>query len=273
MPRKEPLNALSAPDWIKFTKSWFTLPPGKPDKARTAQHPATYPVNLAEEFIGFFTQPGEIVLDPFAGAGATLEAAENLGRRAQGIELNPNYANLARFYTNSPIHVGDSKNLLQDPLLFPDQSVHYLLNSPPYWDALRRSRGGNKSTRHKIREKTGKALIYGDQPEDLGNLPDVGQYLAELTALFNSAHRILKPRRYCTIIIQNLNHQGSLQPIAWQLALALAASGRWELKGEKIWCKEQGKLGIYGYPTSYHTNNMHHYCLTLQRKEPGPPPD
>ena len=31
-------------------------------------------------------------------------------------------------------------------------------------------------------------------------------------------------------------------------------------------CKEQGKLGIYGYPTTYATNNFHHYCLTFPKE-------
>jgi len=41
------------------------------------------------------TEPG-IVLDPFAGAGTTLLKAKELGRRFVGIELNPEYADMAR---------------------------------------------------------------------------------------------------------------------------------------------------------------------------------
>jgi adenine-specific DNA methylase len=41
------------------------------------------------------TEPG-IALDPFAGAGTTLLKAKELGRRFVGIELNPEYADMAR---------------------------------------------------------------------------------------------------------------------------------------------------------------------------------
>jgi hypothetical protein len=41
------------------------------------------------------TRPG-LVLDPFAGSGTTLKVARELGRGALGIELNPDYAELAR---------------------------------------------------------------------------------------------------------------------------------------------------------------------------------
>jgi site-specific DNA-methyltransferase (adenine-specific) len=58
-------------------------------------HSATFPRKLPEWFIKLFTLPNDIVLDPFAGSGTTLEVSQSLGRNSVGIELKPEYCELA----------------------------------------------------------------------------------------------------------------------------------------------------------------------------------
>lgn len=58
-------------------------------------HFATFPPSLAELMVKATTREGDTVLDPFAGAGTTLLAADRLGRNAIGVELNPSYAAIA----------------------------------------------------------------------------------------------------------------------------------------------------------------------------------
>lgn len=50
-------------------------------------HPTQKSVILLETLIKLFTDPGEIVIDPVAGSGSTLIAAENLDRKAYGFEI------------------------------------------------------------------------------------------------------------------------------------------------------------------------------------------
>jgi DNA modification methylase len=55
-----------------------------------------YPIALPAWFIKLFTVPGDVVLDPFIGSGTTAIAARQLGRSYVGIELLPDYCELAR---------------------------------------------------------------------------------------------------------------------------------------------------------------------------------
>jgi DNA modification methylase len=59
-------------------------------------HSATFPVELPAWFIKLFTQPDDVVLDPFLGSGTAAVAAKQLGRRCIGIEINPEYVQLAQ---------------------------------------------------------------------------------------------------------------------------------------------------------------------------------
>ncbi|MBN2022583.1 MAG: site-specific DNA-methyltransferase [Pirellulales bacterium] len=60
------------------------------------RHYATFPDRLVTPIILACSKPGDLVLDPFAGSGTTCRIAAALGRRFLGIELNPEYARMAR---------------------------------------------------------------------------------------------------------------------------------------------------------------------------------
>jgi len=64
-------------------------------RATKDAHFATFPPALIEPCIKAGSKTGDVVLDPFAGAGTTLLVAERLGRDSIGIELNPTYADMA----------------------------------------------------------------------------------------------------------------------------------------------------------------------------------
>lgn len=63
-------------------------------------HSAAFPIDLPAWFIKLFTQPGDVVLDPFIGSGTTAVAAIELGRRYVGIDISEDYCNLSRQRTS-----------------------------------------------------------------------------------------------------------------------------------------------------------------------------
>ncbi len=60
------------------------------------QHPCQMPEAVLERIIQVASNPGDLVLDPFAGSGTTLAAAKKLGRRCLGFELSEVYADGVR---------------------------------------------------------------------------------------------------------------------------------------------------------------------------------
>ncbi len=58
-------------------------------------HSAAFPLELPSWFIKLFTTEGDLVLDPFVGSGTTAEAAKLLGRHYTGIDISPEFYELA----------------------------------------------------------------------------------------------------------------------------------------------------------------------------------
>lgn len=63
--------------------------------ASTREHPAPYPVGLAERLVRMFSFVGDTVLDPFMGTGTTNLAAARWGRHSVGVEIDPHYFEMA----------------------------------------------------------------------------------------------------------------------------------------------------------------------------------
>ena len=60
------------------------------------EHPAVFPDTLASDHIYSWSNPDDLVYDPFAGSGTTLAMARELGRRYVGSEINPAYERIIR---------------------------------------------------------------------------------------------------------------------------------------------------------------------------------
>jgi DNA modification methylase len=63
--------------------------------ADLAAHPTVKPILLVADAIKDCTRRNDIVIDPFTGSGTTILAAERVGRRAYGIEIDPLYVDTA----------------------------------------------------------------------------------------------------------------------------------------------------------------------------------
>jgi site-specific DNA-methyltransferase (adenine-specific) len=87
-------NATIGPDeFMDATLDVWDLPA---ESAKRVGHPAPFPVELPQRLIELYTFAGELVLDPFMGAGSSAVAAVRTGRHFVGYDTDPEYVVAAR---------------------------------------------------------------------------------------------------------------------------------------------------------------------------------
>ena len=262
------LNDLDGKAWTKSTCSWFIFNALQSDLkeernflAETEEHPATFSPTMIENFIKFFTKEGMTVLDPFTGIGSTLVAAKRTKRNGFGIELNKKYFDIALARTPEFRNQIFNRSC-EDVLSIGLPEIDFCISSPPYWDVLNRSTKDFKT----IRNRKGLDSTYSDKDEDLGNIENYDEFVSRLCNIYEDIYKVLRKDAYVVIILKNVKKDGVLYPLAWDVAKKL--SEIYVLKDEKIWIQDKIGLAPYGYPYSWVSNILHHYCLIFQKKEP-----
>lgn len=89
---------VGAKDFVPFTggnRLMYCAKASKSDRGPGNTHPTVKPLALMQYLVRLVTPPGGHLLDPFAGSGSTIVAALREGMRATGIELSPEYAEIA----------------------------------------------------------------------------------------------------------------------------------------------------------------------------------
>ena len=87
-------NPLTEQEVKQYCWSVWELPPSE-----IKDHPAPFPLAIPERLIKMYSYEGEVVLDPFLGAGTTIQSAKALGRRGLGIEVSELYLPLIQQIT------------------------------------------------------------------------------------------------------------------------------------------------------------------------------
>jgi DNA modification methylase len=159
-----------------------------PVRGNWATHKPDYRGNFAPQVprnvILNYSEEGDLVLDPMVGGGTTLIEARLLNRNAIGYDINENAVNITAERIQFEAK-GDSKQIVKlgnaQKLPEKDNSIDLVVTHPPYANIVKYSDGKN--------------------PDDLSSISNLPKFLDALEIAVKEMHRILKPGRYCAILI------------------------------------------------------------------------
>ena len=176
-----------------------------PERGDWATHSSRYRGNFAPQvarnIIEMYSERGDSILDPMVGAGTTLIEAKLLARNALGIDINPEAVKLAEkaleFKHHPPskqrVQVGDARDLS----FLKDNSFDLVLTHPPYMNIIKYS-GGKVSG-------------------DLSNIGSLPKFCDEIEKVAKELFRVLKPNRYCAILIGDTRRRKHFVPLAFHV--------------------------------------------------------
>lgn len=207
------------------------LPAGYTNEVRT-------PDTLVERFLEVYTDPGDRVVDIFAGFGTTLRVAERLGRVPYGIEYESDRVAHAQEHIPRPDHCRQGDVLEMDLSWLPVCDCCF--TSPPFMVQT--------DERNPFRNYAGEST-YED-------------YLENIVTAFSRLNSVLATDGHLLIDVVNMKYEGRVTPLAWDVAKRV--SNVFHFDGEVVITWENNGAGAsrdgnYGYGYD------HSYCLVFTK--------
>ncbi|NCA92794.1 methyltransferase domain-containing protein [bacterium] len=214
-----------------------------PDRGKWATHDAKYRGNwspyIPRNILLRYSSEGDTILDQFVGGGTTLVEAKLTNRHSIGIDINPAAVKISKnkldfdFESGSEIDVyqGDARNLSN----IADESIDLICTHPPYADIIQYSE---------------------DIDGDLSHLT-IKLFLSEISKVADECYRVLKPNKYCAILMGDTRKKGMVQPLAFDTMRVFELAG---FKTKEIIIKEQHNCKATGY---WKTNSIKYNFLLL----------
>ena len=266
----ERMNNLTGKEWLQNSFTiWRDIRKTKEEKQ--LKHPAMFPSELAEKLINIYTrEDGDVILDPFLGVGSTLIASNKLNKKGIGIELSPDFVNIAKKRLSTvqltldtkkkkqfeqKIINDDANNLLK---YLDEESVDLCINSPPYWNILNQRRtADNKNIRN-----------YSDSDTDIGNIESYEEFLEKLKKIYTEVYKVLKPNKRCCVVVMDIRKKDKFYPFHIDLSRIMTEIG-FELEEFVIWDRqhEYNNMRTLGYPCVFRFNKVHEFICVFWKRD------
>lgn len=202
-----------------------------PDRGDWATHDSKWRGNwspyIPRNIILRYSTEGELLLDQFAGGGTTLVEAKLLCRNIIGVDVNKTALLRCREKTmfthkraDGTVYLrwGDARNLN----FIPKESIDLICTHPPYANIIRYSE---------------------DIPDDLSRL-SIPSFLEEMRRVAQESFRVLKPHRYCAVLMGDLRKKGHVIPLGFEVMRLFNEVG---FNTKEIILKEQHNCRSTGY--------------------------
>lgn len=230
-----------------------------PIRGNWATHKSDYRGNfapqIARNLILNYSEEGELILDPMVGSGTTLIEARLLNRNAIGYDINRNAVDITLKRldfkvdnkSKQSVSVGDVRTLSA----LEDASVDLIITHPPYANIV----------------------TYSDRknPDDLSSLAGIPTFLDELEVGIKELFRVLKPDRYCAVLIGDTRKGQHYVPLS-HFVLDRCLRNGFALKEEIIKTQHNTKYGQRWKAQAKHFQFyliMHEHLFVLRKPKPG----
>jgi DNA modification methylase len=176
-----------------------------PRRGHRATHNSTYRWNrspdVVRNLILRYAQEWDYLLDPMIWGWTTAIECKLLDRNLLACDINPNALELTKqaisFESDYNPKIEIRENDARDLSFLRDDSIDFILNHPPYADII-------KYSEWKI-------------PEDLSNIHDIDKFCDGMELVAREFFRVLKPWKFCAILIGDTRRQKLYQPMAFKV--------------------------------------------------------
>ncbi|MCK4352326.1 50S ribosomal protein L11 methyltransferase [candidate division WOR-3 bacterium] len=199
-----------------------------------------------------YSNPGELVLDYFCGAGTTAVECKLLGRKCIAFDINDKAIELAKKNVDF--------NVLPQPLTLTGEEKHFQIYEPELSVSNARNLSFIENDSIELicaHPPYANIIHYTDSKEGDLSFFDIDDFLKEMSKVAKESFRVLKPGRQCVILIGDTRRKKHVIPLGFKLINVYLNAG---FKLRELVIKQQHNCKTTGF---WYTNSIKYNFLLL----------